>query len=104
MENNIKKKFLLDDTEYETILPRKFLMRKPYQKTDNRKVIAFIPGNIVSVHVSKGAKVKMGEKLLVLEAMKMRNELVSPVNGVVKDIFVKEGNIVSKGQLLIEIE
>jgi biotin carboxyl carrier protein len=102
-ENNISK-FIVDDTEYETTLPKKFHKRKAYQRTDFRKITAFIPGLIVSLHTEKGKKVKAGERLLVLEAMKMRNDVAAPVDGVVKVIAVQEGNVVVKGQLLIELE
>jgi biotin carboxyl carrier protein len=104
MDNNKFNKFFLDETEYETTLPRKYLMRKGYQKKDDKKISAFIPGLIVSVFTEKGKKVKKGDRLLILEAMKMKNDLMSPLDGTVKELLVKEGSIVTKGQLLLEIE
>jgi biotin carboxyl carrier protein len=104
MENSKHNRFLIDDTEYETTLPGKFLKRKPYQKTDNKKITAFIPGLIVSLYVEKGKKVKMGDKLLVLEAMKMKNDVKSPVDGIIKEVAIKEGSVVIKNQFLLEIE
>jgi biotin carboxyl carrier protein len=104
MEKNKNIKFLIDDTEYETLLPDKFLNRKTYQKSDNRKITAFIPGLIVSLYAVKGKKVQKGDKLLVLEAMKMRNDVMAPVSGVIKEVAVKEGNVVIKNQFLLEIE
>jgi biotin carboxyl carrier protein len=96
--------FFIDDTEYETTLPRKFHLRKPYQKNDPRKINAFIPGLIVSLFTEKGKKVKKGDKLLVLEAMKMKNDVASPADGIVREVMIKEGSVVVKGQLLIELE
>jgi biotin carboxyl carrier protein len=104
MEETKYTDFLLDDTVYETMLPAKFSKRKPYQKTDPRKIIAFIPGLIEKVYVRKGTVVKVGDKLLVLEAMKMKNDVNSPVNGIVKEISVKEGIKVAKGEFLLELE
>lgn len=104
MQEKILKKFILDDTVYDTSLPAKYLKRKPYAKEDKRKITAFIPGLIVKIYVSKGSKVKAGDRLLVLEAMKMKNDVNSPIDGVIKDVAVKENLLVPKGQLLIELE
>jgi biotin carboxyl carrier protein len=98
------KKFLLDESVYETTLPAKFQKRKPFVKPDKRNIIAFIPGLIQTLHVKKGDRVKMGDNLLVLEAMKMRNDLKSPLDGKIKEIFIKEGSVVVKGELLIILE
>ena len=71
-------------------------------RKDVKKVTAFIPGTILNIYVKKNKRVKEGEKLLVLEAMKMRNELTSPIEGTIKDIYIKEGSRVTKGELLVE--
>ncbi|MBL7105777.1 MAG: biotin/lipoyl-binding protein, partial [Bacteroidales bacterium] len=55
------------------------------------------------IYVKKGKKVKEGDKLLILEAMKMKNDIVSPVNGTIKKINVKEGSRVTKKDILIEL-
>ncbi len=104
MEDKNFKKFILDDAVYETVLPKKFLGRKPYSKEDKRTITAFIPGQIVKVYVHKGMKVKTGDKLLILEAMKMKNDLISPLDGVVKELHIKENSIVAKGQILLQLE
>lgn len=104
MEDKNFKKFVLDDAVYETVLPKKYLNRKPYKKEDNKTITAFIPGQIVKVYVHKNMKVKAGDKLLVLEAMKMKNDVISPVDGAVKELHVKENSVVSKGQILLQIE
>jgi len=52
----------------------------------------------------EGDKVSAGTPLLILEAMKMRNEVLSPIDGVVKKIHVKEGEMVPKSFLLIEMD
>lgn len=66
-------------------------------------VTAPMPGTILKVHVSPGDQVKVGDVLLVLEAMKMENEISSPVSGVVKNVFVKERESVGTGDALVEI-
>jgi len=94
----------LESGTYKTTFPAKFLQRKPYQETDPKKVVAFIPGKIRKVYVKKGSKVKEGEKLLVLEAMKMNNLIFAPVKGIVKEVYVTPGISVAKNALLVEFE
>jgi len=66
-------------------------------------VTAPMPGKILRVLVREGDQVRVGQGLLVLEAMKMENEIPSPKDGVVRRIFVKEGDTVDTGQPLIEL-
>ncbi len=63
-----------------------------------------IPGKIISIEVKKGKKVKQGDTLLKLVAMKMENEIVSPKEGTIKEIRVKKNADVNKGDVLIVIE
>jgi len=98
------KYLLIENIKYRTLLTKKYLSRKPYEKKDIKKITAFIPGTIKKVYVKPGKKVKEGDKLLILEAMKMKNELLSPTQGTVKTVLVKSGDMVSKSQLLIEFE
>jgi len=105
MENeDNKNSLIIDDTVYETQLTRKFRQRKQYVKPDPKMVLAFIPGNIREIYVKPGQHVKEGDKLLMLEAMKMKNILISQRTGVIKRISVEIGDMVYKGRLLIEIE
>ncbi len=68
------------------------------------KVMAPLPGTICEVFVQKNQKVKKGEALFLLEAMKMQNEIVSPSDGVISSILTKESESVLKDQVLLEIE
>jgi biotin carboxyl carrier protein len=96
--------FLLDDTQYQTRYTQKFLMRKRYVAKDPAKLTAFIPGIIRALYVSPGQKVRWGERLLVLEAMKMKNDVTAPMDAVIKAIHVQTGQMVTKEQLLIEFD
>lgn len=66
-------------------------------------VTAPMPGKILRILVKEGEQVKTGQGLVVLEAMKMENEIPAPKDGVVKKILVKEGDTVDTGQALIEL-
>jgi biotin carboxyl carrier protein len=63
-----------------------------------------MPGKLVRVLVEAGAEVKHGEGVLVVEAMKMQNEMKSPKDGVVKEIRFSEGATVNAGDVLAVIE
>ena len=70
---------------------------------DGTPVTAPLPGNVLSVKVSQGATVKEGDVLLLIEAMKMENEVAAPCDGVVKQILVSQGQMVATGDTLIVI-
>lgn len=63
-----------------------------------------MPGKIVAVKVEAGQEVQQGQVLVILEAMKMQNEIASPASGVVKAVHVKPGQTVEGKDLLVEIE
>ncbi len=63
-----------------------------------------MPGQIVEVFVEQGEWVKAGQKLLVLEAMKMQHSISAPFDGQVTDLFVAQGDQVQEGQILIHVD
>lgn len=63
-----------------------------------------IPGTILKVLVHVGDEIKSGDPLAVVEAMKMETNIVSPVNGKVESVTVKDGEMVEAGQLLLRLE
>ena len=68
------------------------------------RVSAPMPGKIVRVASAAGQDVRAGQCLLVMEAMKMENEIRSPRDGRIKDVLVKEGQAVESGALLLLVE
>jgi biotin carboxyl carrier protein len=67
-----------------------------------KQVKAPMPGLILSINAVEGDKVKMGDAILVLEAMKMENIIKSPGDGVIKKIDISEGDSVEKNQVLFQ--
>jgi biotin carboxyl carrier protein len=63
-----------------------------------------MPGKVVKISVAEGDAVTRGQTVLILSAMKMESEYKSPVDGTVKKIAVKEGDVVEGNQVLIEFE
>jgi len=108
MEENINIKKYSDleigNVRYKTILTKKYLNRKSYKDVNSKEITAFLPGTIVKVFAKKGKKIKKGEKLLILDAMKMKNNIVSSIDGVIDEIRIKQGETVSKDQVLIKLK
>ena len=100
-EAEVFQTLLIEDVKYKTRLTKKFLNRKPYQPANPKEVYSFIPGTIKKIYTAKGKKVKAGEKLIDLEAMKMVNTIFAEDNFTVAEIYIKEGDMVPKSQILI---
>lgn len=77
--------------------------KKP-QKASEGAVVSTMPGSILEIVSAAGQKVSEGETVLVMETMKMENEISSPKDGTIKEIFVKEGQTVPVGEPLFELE
>jgi biotin carboxyl carrier protein len=73
---------------------------QPAAVAEGTKVLAPMPGMIIRYSVKLDDKVKAGDTLLILEAMKMQNNIASPVDGVVKAISFEAGNSVNSGDIL----
>ncbi len=65
------------------------------------KVCAPMPGTILDVKVAQGASVKKGDILVILEAMKMENEIMAPCDGTVKQIVAAKGASVNSGDVIV---
>ena len=102
MSNDKLNTIVIDDSVYETGLTKKYINRKIYKPVDQKRVVAFIPGLIQKVFVKVGDKVKRGDKLLILEAMKMQNIVNSTMDGFVR-VIPQEGILVKKNELLVEL-
>ena len=63
-----------------------------------------MPGKVVKVNVEVGAEVTEGEGVMIVEAMKMENEIPAPIDGVVKEVSVAEGDTVEAGTNLFTID
>ena len=73
----------------------------PVAAVAGEAVIAPMPGNILKVNVTAGQAVKEGDVLVVLEAMKMENEIMAPKSGTVAQVLVQKGSSVDTGATLI---
>ncbi|MEQ9823826.1 MAG: acetyl-CoA carboxylase biotin carboxyl carrier protein subunit [Puniceicoccaceae bacterium] len=76
----------------------------PPPKVIPGNVQASMPGQVISLLVQPGDQVEEGQAVLILEAMKMENEILAPKAGALAHLAVAEGDLVMKGDLLFEIE
>ena len=89
---------------YNTTLTNKFKNRKFWKNPVPGEIKSYLPGTIIQLDVKAGDKVEKGQLLLIHEAMKMRNRILSPVSGVVESVNVTEGEKVKKDTLMLKIK
>ena len=77
--------------------------KAPSGPVTGEQITAPMPGTILDIKVTEGQSVKAGDLILILEAMKMENEIVSPVDGVVNKIHTSRSTTVSTGEPLVTI-
>ncbi len=84
-------------------LKRRRFLEQQGESSSSVAIEAPMPGKIIEILVEEGSEVKVGEPIIILEAMKMQNEISSHVSGIVKVIAVKKNDSVMKDDLLIDI-
>jgi biotin carboxyl carrier protein len=105
-----KYEILFNDISYEFTVETPFsmqrmkMLKKQKGKAEKEFVKAPMPGKIIDVLVREGSQVLRGESLVILEAMKMQNEILSPVNGHVVKVSAKPNTNVMKDDILVEIK
>jgi len=76
---------------------------RPASATQHETANSPMPGQVLRILVQEGQKVKTGDSLVVLEAMKMEQTIRTTINGRVRSVLVKTGQVVAPGQMLVEI-
>jgi biotin carboxyl carrier protein len=96
--------FVVHTAKYRTLPTKKYLNRKKWIENDPKQIFSGIPGSIHRIFIKNGDNVKKNDLLLELDAMKMYNKILAPMDGIVKIIHVEEKQKVGKNVLLIELE
>lgn len=89
--------------KFKTRTTRKFENRKPWMAPNMNHVVSVLPGTVIDVLVKQGQTVKKGETLMIVEAMKMQNQILMPFDGKIKKINVKAEDKITKDFVMIEI-
>lgn len=98
------KKLIIQGAIYKTTFTHKFEERENWEAPNENLLHSFMPGTIIDVYVKPKDKVKEGETLLLLEAMKMQNQVRMPFDGEIVKIYVKKDEVIPKRHLMIEIK
>ncbi len=96
--------FVVNSAKYLTLTTTKYDRRKKYQATDPKEIRSIIPGSIIEIFVTPGQKLKAGDVLLTLDAMKMYTRIEMPFDGVIKSVDVAKGDRIPKNAVMITIE
>ncbi len=89
---------------YKTKLTKKYAERKAWKEPNPNEINSIIPGSVTEILVKEGDKVKRGEKLLIYEAMKMKNIIAAPFDAEIVKINIEIGSKLPKGHLLIMLK
>ena len=103
-EDKELKTLIVQGAIYKTQYTWKFENRVNYETPNENHIYSFIPGTIVDIFIKTRQKVKEGETLLLLEAMKMENQVRMPFDGEIVKIHIKKDEVIPKRHLMIEIK
>ena len=98
------RELVIQGAVYKTKYSRKFEERDVWETPDTNKFYSFIPGTIIDIYVKPKQKVKEGETLLLLEAMKMQNQVRMPFDGEIVKIYVQKDEVIPNRHLMVEIK
>ena len=98
------KEFNIDGTIYKTEIPDRVMNRKKWERPNPKHIKSFIPGTIVEIFVKEGQEVKEGECLMILQAMKMKNKILMPFDGIIEKINVKVEEKVPNRLVMVELK
>jgi biotin carboxyl carrier protein len=93
-----------DARKYKTTFTKKFATRVKWTRPDLQQIKSVIPGVVISLEVKEGDHVEQGSHIMTFEAMKMHNLVLAPFDGTIEKIYVKEGEKVPKGGLMLYIK
>ncbi|MCK9223857.1 MAG: biotin/lipoyl-binding protein [Candidatus Muirbacterium halophilum] len=105
--NGLAENIIVDGQKYPVSILKAGRDRVIVEGVERKKsgvIRALIPGKVMNILVKPGQQIKEGELILILEAMKMENEILSARSGVISEIVVSEGENVEKDQVMLVIE
>jgi len=103
IEEKKLKNLVIQRAVYKTMFTKKFEKRVNWETPNENLLYSFIPGTVIDIFVKPKDKVKEGETLLLLEAMKMQNRVCMPFDGEIVKIYVKQNDIIPRKHLMIEV-
>ena len=98
------KNLIIQGGIYKTTYTKKFEERVNWEAPNINLIYSFIPGTIIDIYVKPKERLKEGEVILLLEAMKMQNQVRMPFDGEIVKIHVKKDEVVPNRYLMVEIK
>jgi biotin carboxyl carrier protein len=98
------KDLIIQGAVYKTTFTRKFEQRVNWEAPNVNLLYSFIPGTIIDIFVKPKQKLKEGDTILLLEAMKMQNQVRMPFDGEIVKINVKKDEVIPNRYLMVEIK
>ena len=95
---------IVHSAKYQTTYTKKYENRKVWVEPNFNHINSYIPGTVIDILVKDGQKVAAGQSILILEAMKMYNDIKMPFKGKIVKVYVEIGQKIPKNFLMIEIE
>lgn len=95
---------IVHSAKYHTTYNKKYINRIVWEEPNFNHIKSYIPGTILEILIKEGDVLKKGKSILVLEAMKMHNDIQMPFKGRILKVNVEKGQKIPKGFLMIEIE
>ena len=99
-----KQYIIVHSAKYETTYTKKYINRKVWAEPNFNHIKSYIPGTIIDILVKVGQVLKGGDSIIVLEAMKMYNDVQMPFKGKILKINIEKGQKIPKDFVMIEIE
>ena len=99
-----KQYIIVHSAKYETTYTKKYLNRKVWAEPNFNNINSYIPGTIIDILVKVGQVLEEGDSIIVLEAMKMYNDVQMPFKGRILKINIEKGQKIPKNFLMLEIE
>jgi len=95
---------IVHSAKYQTTYTKKYENRKVWAEPNFNHINSYIPGTIIDIPINVGDIVAEGKSILILEAMKMHNNIRMPFKGKILKINIEKGQKIPKNFLMIEIE
>jgi pyruvate carboxylase len=95
---------IVHSAKYQTTYNKKYLNRKVWEEPNFNEIKSYIPGTIIDVLVKAGQVVNAHQSIIVLEAMKMYNDVQMPFKGKIVKVHIEKGQKIPKNFIMMEIE
>ena len=95
---------MVHSAQYQTTYTKKYENRKVWEEPNLNHIKSYIPGTVVDIFIKEGQKVDEGESIMILNAMKMYNDIKMPFKGKILKINITKGQKIPKNYVMIEIE